>query len=80
MHKNNNLTPRELKTLKLAAYSNHEIALHLGISYQTVRNHWRAIYDKFQISGSGHKRIKAVLIALKSRTATIDDFISGIGY
>lgn len=46
-----NLTPREWDVLKCLAEggSNKEIAVALGMSPQTVRNHLSLIYDKLNV-------------------------------
>ncbi len=53
------LTPREKEVLALLAdgHTPKEVAGHLNISWQTVRNHIRLIYDKLHV----HTRTDAVL-------------------
>lgn len=61
------LTARELEILTLLAkgLSNKEISARLGISFETVRNHLRHIYDKLHV----HCRTEAVMKYLKSSPA-----------
>ena len=46
-------TKRELELgyLKVSGFSNHRIAYMLGISQQTVKNHFTHIYEKAWVSG-----------------------------
>ena len=57
------LTPRELEVLNLAklGYSNKQIALMFGISDQTIKNHFMAIYDKLGVLN----RAQAVYVSLR---------------
>lgn len=57
------LTPREMEILEMICYgaSNKDIARHLGISYQTVKNHVTAILHKLGVKD----RTQAVLYAIK---------------
>jgi len=59
------LTPRELEVLKLVArgMSNKEVADHLFISENTVKNHVRNILEKLQI----HSRMEAVMVAVREK-------------
>ena len=47
------LTKRELELgyLKVSGFSNHRIAYMLGISEQTVKNHFTHIYEKAWVPG-----------------------------
>ena len=47
------LTRRELELgyLKVSGFSNRRIAYMLGISEQTVKNHFRSIYEKAWVPG-----------------------------
>lgn len=58
------LSKREVTVLQLVAMgrSNKEIAVELGISHKTVRNHMSAVFIK---SGASN-RTEAVLYALRS--------------
>ena len=58
-----NLTPREIEVLKLAAkgISNQDIATELGISIRTVKGHLVNIFAKMEVGS----RTEAVLNALK---------------
>jgi len=60
---NTSLSPREMEILELVCQgaSNKEIAKHLGISYQTVKNHVTAVLHKLGVTD----RTQAVLYALK---------------
>ncbi len=57
------LTPREIEILEMICHgaSNKDIARHLGISYQTVKNHVTAILHKLGVKD----RTQAVLYAIK---------------
>ncbi|HUJ65742.1 MAG TPA: response regulator transcription factor [Acidimicrobiales bacterium] len=57
------LTPRELEVLKLVArgMSNKEVADHLFISENTVKNHVRNILEKLHL----HSRMEAVMYAVR---------------
>ena len=57
------LSTREVDVLKLLSqgFSNKEIALHLGISQQTVKNHVTSIFHKLGVED----RTQAVLYAVK---------------
>lgn len=57
------LSPRETEILQLVTngLSNKEIALHLGISQQTVKNHMTSILTKLNVED----RTQAVVTALK---------------
>lgn len=59
------LSAREMEVLTLLArgMSNKEISGKLGISFETVRNHLRHIYDKLHV----HCRAEAVAKYLKSK-------------
>ena len=59
------LSAREMEILTLVAkgLTNKEISLRLGISFETVRNHLRHVYDKLHV----HCRAEAVAKYLKSR-------------
>ena len=63
------MTPRQLEILPLLAYSNRQIALRLGISQQTVKNHLTVIYRKLlgycQERGEGTTRVLALTTALR---------------
>jgi DNA-binding NarL/FixJ family response regulator len=57
------LSPREMEILKLViqGMSNKEIAYHLGISHQTVKNHMTAILSKLGVAD----RTQAAVYALR---------------
>ena len=63
------LSAREMEILTLVAkgLTNKEISTRLGISFETVRNHLRHIYEKLHV----HCRAEAVAKYLKSNTATM---------
>jgi DNA-binding NarL/FixJ family response regulator len=65
------LTDRELDVLKLVArgLTNRDVADHLFISENTVKNHVRNILDKLHL----HSRMEAVLYAVKERILDLDD-------
>lgn len=54
------LSDREMQVLCMAGMMNKEIAKELGISDQTVKNHFEAIMDKLNAS----TRTEAVLVAI----------------
>jgi DNA-binding NarL/FixJ family response regulator len=54
---------QEILSLIVEGYSNEEISEKLFISYQTVRNHIRHIYEKLHV----HSKSQAVAKALKTR-------------
>jgi len=57
------LSPREMEILELVTrgMSNKEIAYHLGISHQTVKNHMTAILSKLGVAD----RTQAAVYALR---------------
>lgn len=59
------LTPREKTIISylMQGWRNREIAQHLGITEQTVKNHLRTIYDKVGVSD----RLEMVLYAIHQR-------------
>jgi DNA-binding NarL/FixJ family response regulator len=63
------LTDRELEVLKLVArgLNNRAIAMQLGISENTVKNHVRNILDKLQL----HSRMEAVVYAVREKLLEI---------
>ncbi|HEV3398051.1 MAG TPA: response regulator transcription factor [Actinomycetes bacterium] len=63
------LTDRELEVLKLVAQgmSNREIAEHLYISENTVKNHVRNILEKLHL----HSRMEAVVYAVREKLLEI---------
>jgi DNA-binding NarL/FixJ family response regulator len=60
---NHSLTSRELEILHhlVLGLDNHEIADKLFISYETVRNHIKHIYEKLHV----HSKSQAVAKAIK---------------
>ena len=52
---------REVLTLVVEGYHNHQISERLHISMGTVKNHLKSIYKKLNV----HTRVEAVLVALK---------------
>lgn len=56
------LTKRELELgyLKVSGFSNRRIAYMLGISEQTVKNHFTSIYEKAWVPG--HKEFKDLFL------------------
>lgn len=66
---NNILTPREKEIFKLLIdnYNTKEIALELGISEKTVRNHISNVMQKLGVSG----RASAVVELLKLKELSI---------
>lgn len=75
------LTPRQREVLCLAAYSNREIARRLGISHQTIKNHWTAIYRRLLPDNRSHARdvnqIRALLAALRQGIVELSDLSYG---
>ncbi|HSW58027.1 MAG TPA: response regulator transcription factor [Dehalococcoidales bacterium] len=64
------LTPREMQILKYIGqgYLNKQIAVELGISEQTIKNHVTSILRKL----NANARTEAVVLALKQGLITID--------
>ena len=62
------LTPRELDIVEtiVAGYSNREIARHLSISEDTVKNHLSNVFDKLGVSS----RLELALFAVNHRVIT----------
>lgn len=66
------LTPKQLQVLKLAALTNRQAALMLGLNYQTIKHHyWSEINDRL---GSTCKT-DAVIVALRLGIVDLDDFV-----
>ncbi len=65
------LSDREMEVLSciVKGMSNKEIAIHLGISHQTVKNHVTSILRKFSVED----RTQAVVYALKHGWVTLQD-------
>ena len=65
------LTPRERDVVRLLAggLSNSEIALELGVSYATVRNHLTSVYDKAGL----RSRIEVAVWALQVGIVRLDE-------
>jgi NarL family two-component system response regulator LiaR len=65
------LTERELEVIKALSQgmSNKEIALALGISEKTVRNHTSNIYNKLHI----FDRTQAVIYAIRQGIVDLED-------
>jgi len=68
-----NLTPRELDVLRLAAkgLTNRAIGLKLGISNRTAQGHLANIFGKLNVA----TRTEAVLIAVKQGWLTLDEAV-----
>ncbi len=68
-----NLTPRELDTLRLAAkgLTNRAIGQSLGISNRTVQGHLANIFGKLNVT----TRTEAVLLAMKQGWLTLDEAV-----
>ncbi|TYL52182.1 response regulator transcription factor [Nocardioides sp. BGMRC 2183] len=64
------LTDRELEVLRLVAkgMSNREVAQHLAISENTVKNHVRNMLEKLQL----HSRMEAVMYAVRAKLVEIE--------
>nr|WP_290668721.1 response regulator transcription factor [Ardenticatena sp.] len=65
------LSPREMEILTLITkgYSNKEVAYHLGISRQTVKNHMTSILRKLQVND----RTQAAVYALRHGWIRLDE-------
>lgn len=63
------LTPRQREILCLAAYSEYQIAVRLGISPMTVRNHWANIYDR--VLGEHRERESGNMVRTKALTMAL---------
>ncbi|TMD18672.1 MAG: response regulator transcription factor [Chloroflexi bacterium] len=57
------LTDRQLEILTLVAlgFSEKEVAVRLGISFRTARNHVTNVYERLGL----HRRSEAVMIAVR---------------
>ncbi len=64
------LTERELEVLRYVArgLSNRDVASHLAISENTVKNHGRNILEKLQL----HSRMEAVMYAVRAKLVELD--------
>jgi len=64
------LTDRELEVLRLVAkgLSNRDVANHLAISENTVKNHVRNMLEKLQL----HSRMEAVMYAVRAKLVDLD--------
>ncbi len=64
------LTERELEVLRYVArgLSNRDVASHLAISENTVKNHVRNILEKLQL----HSRMEAVMYAVRAKLVELD--------
>jgi DNA-binding NarL/FixJ family response regulator len=73
----NPLTPRELDILRLiaAGESNQEIARHLDIGVQTVKNHVRTVMHKL----GAPNRVRAVTYAVRQGWIELDDSADTVG-
>lgn len=76
------LTPRQLEVLCLAAYSGPQVAVRLGISLHTVRNHWVNIYDRIlgehRERGTGDVvRTRALTTALRAELIELNEIDYG---
>jgi DNA-binding NarL/FixJ family response regulator len=58
------LTEREKAIVRLAwgGLTHKESAKLLGISHQTVKNHWSNIFNKLHLYGAGDKRTAAAVL------------------
>jgi NarL family two-component system response regulator LiaR len=67
------LTPRELDVLKCIAHgrSNHEIAVELVISEETVKSHVSNILSKLHLAD----RTQAAIYALQQRLVPLDEVL-----
>ena len=71
----NPLSPRELEVLRLVAAGsrNRDVAEHLDISEQTVKNHLSSIMHKFGVPN----RLRAVTFAVRAGWLDIDEDTAG---
>lgn len=60
------LTKRQLEVVRLAMLTNVQASKRLGISTQTVKNHWMQIYDRLgMIESAKSCRIRVLTWALR---------------
>lgn len=69
----NGLSPREVQIVRMMArgMTGAQMAVRLGISPQTIKNHITAVYRKMAMTGE--KRIQVVRIAFRSGTADLEE-------
>lgn len=75
------LTLRQKQVLCLIAHPNRGIALRLGISHQTVKNHLTAIYSRLLDGNRAQigwvNRTRALTAALRAGIVELDEVDSG---
>ena len=71
------LTKREREVIVLAASSNRQTALRLGVGEQRVKNVWTAVYRKLGVTGGKGKRIRALTTALREGVVSLSEIASG---
>lgn len=73
------LTPQELEILRLATWSNREIADELGLKHQAVRHLFSSIYVKLLGPGPTYRRPRcaALVKALRLGLVRLEELASG---
>lgn len=73
------LTERQLQILRLACFTNGQIAVILGLAESTVKNHYSAIYRVLcpEAGKGGHKRCLAVMRAIQRGLLDVHAMPSG---
>lgn len=71
------LTPRERQVLLLSWFTGRQIAVRLGIAYQTVKNTRWHLYEKLGVAGPTkyQKKTRAVVRAVRVGIVDIGDFV-----
>lgn len=69
------LTPRQRQVLCLVTLTNREIGMRLGISRQTVRNHFTNIRMSLGLVAINHSpaRLRILMRALQTNVVTLDE-------
>ncbi len=73
------LTARQLQILSMACYTQHQIAMILGIGHSTVKNHFSEIYRRLGVDDGdiGSRCTRAVIKALRLGILRIEEISDG---
>lgn len=69
------LTPREMDALRLAELTNRQAALILHITYQAMKNLWKEVYKKLDVTVDRPKRTIAIMRALRLGYLRLDEVV-----